>query len=144
MIELAHRLSWALQVVAFLQIGIAILNLFLVRILRWQEELARVDLLLREVFQIHAWFISISLAIFGVMTRRFAGEVASGADPVVRWLAGAIGIFWATRAVLQVTYYSRSHWRRNARRTVIHFLLLITYSGFAGVYLLCAFRWLDR
>ncbi len=144
MSELAHRLSWVLQVVAFCQIGIAILNIFLVRILRWQEELARADLLLREVFHIHAWFISISLAIFGVMTWRFAGEMASGADPVLRWLAGAIGIFWTTRAVLQVTYYSRSHWRGNARRTLIHFLLLITYSGFAVAYFLSALRLLGR
>src|ERR1043166_4923971 len=92
------------QAAAVLQLGIALLNLFLVRLLNWKEDVARMPLLLREVFQVHAWFISITLAIFGVITWRFAIEMASGTNTVCQWLAAGIGIFWLIRAVLQVTY----------------------------------------
>ena len=116
------------------QLCIAMLNFALVRIMRWKDDLARVPLLVREVFHIHAWFISITLLIFAALTFRFAGEMAAVSEPVYRWVACSIGSFWAIRAVLQVTYYSSSHWRGIASRTAVHIILLAVYSGFAAVY----------
>ena len=124
-----------LEAAALLQVGIAALNLFLVRLLHWREDLLRMPLLLREVFRIHAWFISITLAIFAVLTWRFAPQMAGGADPVCRWLAAAIGLFWTIRTTLQITYYSSSHWRGRPGRTLVHISLLVVYGGFALLYL---------
>jgi uncharacterized membrane protein YqjE len=129
-----------LQSAAGLQLAIAILNLFLVRLLGWQADLRQMPLLLREVFQVHAWFISVTLAIFAGMTFRFAAEMAGGSVAACRWLAGAIGCFWTIRTALQVTYYSSSHWRGNTRRTIAHAALLLLYGGFAGLYLYASFR----
>ena len=123
-----------LQAAAALQLAIALLNLFLVRLLHWKEDLERMPLLLREVFRVHAWFISITLAIFAAITWRFAAEMSDGTNPALQWLAAGIGSFWAIRTVLQVAYYSSSHWRGQPARTVTHVLLLLLYGGFAGVY----------
>src|SRR6516225_1686794 len=125
----------ALQAAAALQFGVAILNLFLVRLMKWREELSRVPLLLREVFQVHAWFISVTLAIFAVLTWRFAPELASASSSLSQWLAAGIGVFWAIRTVLQVSYYSSSHWRGNPNRFIIHIILLLLYGGMALLYL---------
>ena len=137
---LTMQLPLLLQMAAVMQLSVAVLNLFLVRLLKWREELDRTPLLLREVFQIHVWFISITLAIFGAMTWRFASEIAAGQDPVCQWLAGGIGLFWAIRTVLQITYYSSSHWRGLVGRTAAHVALLIVYGGFAALYLWAAWR----
>jgi len=132
----SHTLALVLRFAALLQLGIALLNLCLVRLLHWRSDLDRMPLLLREVFQVHAWFISITLVIFGSITWRFADELALKANSVGQWLAVGIGSFWAIRAVLQVTYYSSFHWRGRFDRTAAHVLLLVIYSGFAAVYLL--------
>ena len=126
-----------LIVAAAAQLSVAILNLFLVRLLHWRDDLNRAPLLLREVFWVHSWFISVTLVIFGAITLRFAGEMAI--EPIGRWLAAGIGGFWALRTILQITYYSSSHWKGNTPRTVIHVILLILYGGMAGTYLLAAF-----
>ena len=126
-----------LIIAALAQLGIAILNLFIVRLLQWKELLGRVPLLMREVFHVHSWFISIILTIFAVMTLRFAPEMSS--NEACRWLAVAIGLFWAFRTALQVFYYSSTHWRGQTGRTVIHVVLLLLYGGIAVVYLLAAF-----
>jgi hypothetical protein len=128
-----------LQAVAALQLGVALLNLFLVPLLKWKEDLSRAPLLLREVFQVHAWFISVTLTIFGLLTWRFAGELATHSNAIGVWLAAGIGIFWAIRTVLQVTYYSSSHWRGQPGRMVIHVVLLVMYGGMAAIYLWAAF-----
>jgi len=133
-------LAYLLQITAALQLGIALLNPAIPLFLGWRESLARLPLLAREVFQVHLWFISITVAIFSILTWRFNLEMAAGADGVYRWLAAAIGIFWAIRTALQVGYYSSSHWRGKPARTAIHVALLVVYGGFAAVYLTAAFR----
>ena len=133
-------LQAALAVAAILQFAIAILNLCLNRIMGWKEDLERMPLLIREVHQVHAWFISVTLLIFATITWRFSGDFATGAEPICRWLAAGIGLFWALRVVIQVAYYSSSHWRRKTGRTAIHIALLLIYGEFAAAYLLAAFR----
>jgi hypothetical protein len=133
------HLSIFLQTAAALQLAVALLNLFLVPLLKWKEDLARAPLLLREVFHVHAWFISVTLTIFGLMTWRFATDLASHTNAIASWLAAGIAIFWAIRTVLQVTYYSSSHWRGQFGRTVIHIILLFIYGGMAAIYLWAAF-----
>jgi len=49
------------------------------------SDLEQMPLLLREVFRVHAWFISITLGIFGMMTWRFAGAIAGGGNSVCGW-----------------------------------------------------------
>jgi len=132
-------LSSLLRIAAAAQLAIALLNLFLVRLLDWKADLDRLPLLLREVFHVHCWFISITLAIFGLTTLRHAEAMAESSNEACRWLTAGIGIFWAIRTVLQVTYYSGSHWRGRPVRTAMHVALLATYGGLALVYSLSAF-----
>lgn len=132
----ANLIPW-LRLAAAAQLGIALLNLALPRIMRWGDDLNRMPRLLREVFHVHAWFISVTLTIFAVMTWRFAGEMTTNA--ACRWLAAGIGAFWALRTMLQLGYYSSSHWRGQIGRTAIHIALLLIYGGFAVVYCRAAF-----
>jgi hypothetical protein len=129
-----NTLPVLLQAAAIAQIAVAVLNLFLVRLMKWEPDLARMSLLVREVFLVHAWFISVTLGIFGVLSWRFAAEMASGADAMGKWLCLGIGIFWAIRTVLQVTYYSASHWRGQVGRTMAHITLLLCYGGMSLTY----------
>ncbi len=82
------------------QLVLTLLNLRLDKLLHWETELKSLSLLLREVFYVHKWFISITMAIFGVVTLKFAGEMSEGLIPMGRWLAVpltfiAVQIGWA-------------------------------------------------
>ena len=132
-------LDHALRAAALTQFAVAILNLFLIRIMKWEPDLDRAPLLIREVFRIHVVFISITLAIFAVLTWRFAHEIASAASPLAIWFAVAIGLFWLARSAMQWLHYSASHWRGDALRTVIHWALFLGYGAMGTVYLTSAF-----
>ena len=132
-------LETALRAVALAQFAVAILNLFLIRIMKWKPDLDRAPLLVREVFRIHIVFISITLSIFAVLTWRFAHEIASAASPLAIWFAVAIGLFWLARSAMQWLHYSASLWRGDALRTVIHWALFLGYGAMATVYLTSAF-----
>jgi hypothetical protein len=130
----------ALHIAAAAQLSVAMLNLFLVRIMKWEKAVARMPQLVREVFQVHAWFISITLVIFGVVTLRFAGELAAGTNDLGRWLAAGIGLFWLVRWVMQFFFYSSSHWKGKRAETIVHIVLILLYGFFAGAYLWVAFE----
>ena len=133
---MTESLDVALKIVGAVQIGVAGVNLGLVRILNWREDLERLPLLAREVFHVHLWFISLTLALFGVLSCRFATEMAARENAALVWLATGIGGFWAIRCVIQVSYYSSKHWRGNALRTAIHVGCSLVYGAMATVYLL--------
>ena len=137
---LLTNLELFLQLAAVAQLGVAILNLFLVRIMKWERDLASAPLLIREVFQIHIYFISITLAIFGTVTWRFAAEIANAAHPICVWLAIGIGAFWAIRSIMQWSHYSAVHWRGDRMRTLIHWTLFLGYGAFAAVYFAAALK----
>ena len=134
--SIAEFLPLLLVLVALGQAMIAVINLFLVRLLHWDEALRQMPLLVREVFHVHKWFISATLAIFAVLTWRFAPELVSG--ELGRWLAGSIAAFWGLRTVLQIAYYSSEHWRGQPARFAVHLILLAVYGGFTAVYGLAA------
>lgn len=136
---LRTHLELGLRAAALVQLAVALLNLWLIRIMKWKPDLERMPLLLREVFHIHLLFISLTLAIFGIITWRFAGDLAVGATPLCVWIAAAIGIFWLVRSAMQWLHYSPTHWRGDAARTAIHFLLFFGYGALAAVYLAAAF-----
>jgi len=132
-------LELALRAAALAQLAVAILNLFLIRIMKWKPHLERAPLLISEVFRIHVVFISITLSIFGALTWRFAYEIARVSSPLTIWLAVAIGLFWLVRSAMQWLHYSASHWHGNSLRTVIHWTLFLGYGAMAFVYFAAAF-----
>jgi len=123
-----------LKIVAVLQLSVAVLNLFLPRILKWRKDLEQLSLLPRQVFYVHSWFISITLALFGILTFRFADQMALGTDELALWLAGAVGLFWGIRTIVQMVYYSPSHWLGKTDRTIVHVMLLLVYGAMSAAY----------
>lgn len=118
-----------------MQVFVAFLNLFLSRILNWKEDIARMPLLLREVHTVHSWFISIILLIFASMTLGYHHEIVEGKNQPLQTLMLLIGTFWSFRALLQVFYYSSSHWKGRPVRTLIHIGCMVVYGGMGFVYL---------
>jgi len=136
---LRTHLDLFLRAAAIGQFAVAVLNLWLIRIMKWKPDLERMPLLIREVFHIHCIFISLTLSIFAVLTWRFAKDIASAANPLCVWLAAGIGMFWLVRSLMQWSHYSSSHWRENSLRTAIHWTLFIGYGALASVYFTAAF-----
>ena len=134
-------LETLLRLCAIAQVGVAAINFSTPRLLGWREPIERMPLLLRQVFWVHAWFVSVVLTIFGVMTWRFAPEMAAGSDAACGWLAAGLGLVWGLRALVQVAYYSPSHWRGHAGRTLIHVFLFVVYGGMSVSYLAAGRLW---
>ena len=125
---------YLLRFVAVGQIALVPLNVVLPRLLNWKPDLDRMSLLVREIFQIHAVFITLTVAIWGVLTWKFAERWVTNPDELSSWVCCALALFWGLRCVMQWTHYSASHWRGQPGRTLIHWLLFVGYLFWAVVY----------
>lgn len=132
------NLELFLKIIAVAQVAIALLNFAMPRILKWEADIARMSLLVRDVFKIHAWFISLTLVIWGVLTWRFAHEMAHAPTELSRWLCWAIAVFWGVRCALQWLHYDSSHWRGIPSRTVMHWVFFVGYGLWTVVYAMAA------
>lgn len=134
------HLPTCLLLAAGAQLFIALLGPMIPRLLNWKEAINAMPLLVREVFHVHTFFIALTCAIFGVITWRFAPAIASPSHEMMRWFAGAVGLFWGIRCVMQWTTYSASHWRGLPMKTLAHWALFLGYGAFAITYLTAALR----
>lgn len=116
----------ALKLAAAGQLALAVLDLFIGRILGWKEATDRMPLLVREVFQIQGRFIA--------LTWRFAADMAGGAGEFLRWFCAGVGTFWGLRCVMQWTHYSAVHWRGIPSLTAVHWTLFFSYAAFTLTY----------
>ena len=137
-----HTLILLLRAAAAGQLIIAILGAVIAKILHWQDDIARMRLLVREVFLIHKFFLSYTLTFFAVLTWRFAPDIAAGQNqnPLATWLAAGIALFWAIRTIFQWTFYSQEHWRGKPAETAVHWTLTIVYASWCALYTIAALR----
>jgi hypothetical protein len=97
------RVETLLWAAGALQLVIAGANLFLPRILRYRENLARVSPMVREIFLVHSGYIVLMLVAFGIISIAFAPDLAGGSG-LGRFLSAFLALFWGLRIPVQVAY----------------------------------------
>jgi hypothetical protein len=101
-----------LWLAGFVQVAIAIANLFIPGKLNYRENLSRVAPIIRQIFVVHSVYIVGVVLLFAAVTFSFATELASGRG-LGRFLAAAMSLFWLFRAPVQLLYYDASLRRTN-------------------------------
>ena len=108
-----------LRLVGVIMAALVVVNLFVPRRLRWREELARVSLVNRQIFEVHTVFIVLILAMFAVLLITSADALLEPTR-LSRLVLGGLTIFWGLRMLTQWFYYSPAIWRGNRFNTVMH------------------------
>lgn len=122
-----------LRIAGAMQITLALLHFDFARRFRWREELARLSLLNRQVFYVHAFFICLVLVLFGSLSL-FAPEALLEPSRLARLVLGGIAGFWLLRLFCQWFVYDASLWRGQPARTVMHFVFTLIWIYFVAVY----------
>ena len=112
-------LVFHLRVVGVLMALLAIANLFVPGRFNWREELSRVSLLNRQIFQAHTIFIVLLIALMSALFLTCA-EALLEPTRLSRAVLIGLTIFWGLRMLMQWCFYSPRVWRGNRFHTVMH------------------------
>jgi hypothetical protein len=116
----AGVLLFNLRLVGVLMAGLVVLNLFVPGRFRWRDELSRVSLLNRQIFQIHAIFLVLILGLLSALLLTSADALLERTR-LARALLIGLTVFWGLRMLAQWFYYSPEVWRGNRLHTAMHY-----------------------
>ena len=108
-----------LRIAGVCMAALVVFNFFVPQYLGWRRELARVSLVNRQIFEVHAIFIVLILAMFALLLLT-ASDALLEPSRLSRLVLGGLTTFWAMRLLAQWFYYSPSTWRGNRLHTVMH------------------------
>ncbi len=124
-----------LRTAGVLLLSLSVLNLFVPRRFKWREELAKVSLLNRQIFQVHSLFITLSVVMMGILSLVFPRTLVEPSLLAVLVLSG-LAIFWSVRLFAQWCIYDRRLWLGKRFETTVHFI----FTGF-WIYLVAVYGW---
>ncbi len=122
-----------LRLVGFLVLLVAALHAFFPAWFAWREQLARLSLLNRQIFLVHAGFIVLVLTMTGLLSLLAPHELLRPGLLGTLVLLG-LAVFWAARLLAQRFVYDDALWRGSLSRTVLHGIALALCTYFTGVY----------
>lgn len=102
--------------------------------LGWKQDLAKLTPFNRKLMWVHGGFAVLTIVAFGILTLALHSEFLRG-DRSALGLAVFIGIYWATRIIVDFTYYDHSDWPRGPGFVVGHILLTLLFACLACTYL---------
>ena len=116
-----------LRIVGVVMAALVVVNLIVPSRFHWRAEMTQLSLLNRQIFQAHAVFLILTLALFSALLLTCAPALL---EPTRLSRAVLIGltIFWALRMVMQWGFYSPKVWRGHRFNTVMHWV-------FSGVWI---------
>ena len=108
-----------LRAIGVFMAALVVINLFVPAHLGWREDLRRVSLVNRQIFEVHAIFLVLILAMFSVLLLT-ASDALLEPSRLSRLILGGLTIFWGARMLAQWFYYSSATWRGSRFRTAMH------------------------
>ena len=122
------------------QIGLAVASLFLPRILRWDEETARLGPLTRRIFWVYGAYILGTNLCLGTLSV-LAPHLLLERTPLARLVAAYAGTYWGARLVIQFVWF-RGAAPKGAFYALADWIVTLLFAAWAATYLAIALdRW---
>ena len=116
------------------QIGLVLGSLAIPKILNWRSELAKVNLLIKQMFWVYAAYIVVTNVCFGLISV-FAYRDLTNGSTLAMLINGFIAVYWLSRVLIQFLYFDRASfptgkWDRlgEAALVAVFVFLSIVYS----------------
>ena len=100
---------------------LVVVNVFVPSRFHWREEMARLSLLNRQIFQAHSIFLVLTLALFSALLLT-SSDALLEPTRLARAILIGLTIFWTLRMLMQWWFYSPDVWRGNRFNTAMHYV----------------------
>jgi hypothetical protein len=132
-----------LRIVGLIMAVLVVVNVDVPRRFKWRDEMARLSLLNRQIFQAHSIFLVLTLALFSALLLLYGPHLLES-TPLSRAMLAGLTIFWGLRTMMQWAFYSSAIWRGDRFKTVMHYVFSATWVYVTAVFggaLLHVFDW---
>jgi hypothetical protein len=100
----------------------------------WKIELSSLTMINRQLMYIHSFFIAFVILLIGILCLTSTKELIG--TSLGKKISLGLGIFWATRLLIQFFGYSAKLWRGKAFETSVHIFFSMFWCYMTTVFLL--------
>jgi hypothetical protein len=122
-----------LHVVGVVMMALVMVNVWVPVRFHWREEMVRLSLLNRQIFQAHAFFLVLTLALFSALLLT-CGDALLERTRLSRAMLSGLTLFWTLRMVMQWGFYSPAIWRGHRFNTAMHCVFSAVWIYVSGVF----------
>ena len=121
-----------LKIIGILLIGLALSHAFFPRHFRWKDELVSLSLLTRQIMYVHTFFIALVVFLMGLLCVTSADQLTG--TMLGKRVSLGMGVFWATRLLVQFFGYSSELWKGKRFETGVHIVFSILWIYFSAIF----------
>src|SRR5438093_2137327 len=110
-----------LRIVGLVMAGLVVVNVVVPWRFHWREELARLSLLNRQIFEVHSIFLVLTLALLSALLLT-SSDALLEPTRLSRAILIGLTIFWTLRMVVQWGFFSPEIWRGHRFNTTMHYV----------------------
>jgi hypothetical protein len=122
-----------LQAGGVVMAALVVVNLFVPSRFHWRDEMSRLSLVNRQIFQVHSVFLVLILGLFSALLLTCAPALLE-ATRLSRAVLIGLTIFWGLRMVMQWCFYSPELWRGHRFNTVVHYVFSAVWVYLTSVF----------
>src|SRR5262245_12556439 len=122
-----------LRIVGLVMAGLVVVNMFVPWRFRWRDEMAGLSVLNRQIFEAHAIFLVLTLALFSALLLT-SSDALLEPTRLSRAILIGLTIFWTLRMVMQWAFYSPAIWRGHRFNTTMHCVFSIVWVYVTTVF----------
>ena len=116
-------LEMGLRGTGVILLGLVLANFVAAKRLRYAENLAGSEVMVRQIFYVHCAYIISIISGLALLCLGWPQLLLEGGMGQV--LSGFFGLFWASRVVVQLTYYDKELRRRERGWDVLFLLVFV-------------------
>jgi hypothetical protein len=122
-----------LRLAGMVMASLVVVNLLVPGRFHWREEMSRLSLVNRQIFQAHSVFLVLTLALFSALLLT-CGPALLEPTRLSRAVLAGLTIFWGLRMLMQWCFYSPLIWRGHRFNTVMHYTFSVVWVYVTTVF----------
>ena len=122
-----------LRLVGVVMASLVVVNLMVPARFHWREEMSRLSLVNRQIFQAHSVFLVLTLALFSALLLT-CGTALLEPTRLSRAVLFGLTVFWGLRMLMQWYFYSPLIWRGHRFNTVMHYVFSVVWVYVTTVF----------
>lgn len=106
----------------------------------WKTELKKLNLINRQMMQVHTFFIALTVFLMGFLCLSASTELYT--TSLGRQLSFGLGVFWLLRLLIQFFGYSSALWKGKNTETIIHIMFSVFWLYFSVCFFWASMAWI--
>lgn len=126
-----------LKLIGISLVALAAIHLIFPKHFNWENELASLSLMNRQMMKVHTFFIAFTVFLMGLLCLSSADELVN--TNLGRKMSLGLGIFWTVRLIIQFFGYSSVLWKGKKFETSMHILFSLFWTYLSVIFLVIYF-----